>query len=186
MPLPSWLRQGCLARLDTGAPKGQPPQARRTALWAAALLAVCPLFWLSGLRPMSDLPGVTVALVAQVLILQGRSDRRRLIYGALLSGLAAGIRVQTACLTVPLLGLAFVRQRRAGASWLLTRPTAALVAGGVAWAVPLVVDSGGVAGESPRALKAMPASPSPPAAPAATAAGHRLAWSSSTSSLRAR
>ena len=85
---------------------------------------------------MSDLPGLAVALVAQVLILQGRSDRRRLIYGALLSGLAAGIRVQTACLTVPLLGLAFVRQRRAGASWLLTRPTAALVAGGVAWAVP--------------------------------------------------
>lgn len=105
-----------------------------------------PLFWLSGLRPMSDLPGLAVALVAQVLLLQGRSDRRRLIQGALLSGLAAGIRVQTACLTVPLLGLALVRQRSAGARWLLTRPIAALAAGGVAWAVPLVVDSGGVAG----------------------------------------
>lgn len=104
-----------------------------------------PLFWLSGLRPMSDLPGLAVALVAQVLLLQGRSDRRRLIQGALLSGLAAGIRVQTACLTVPLLGLALVRQRSAGARWLLTRPIAALAAGGVAWAVPLVVDSGGVA-----------------------------------------
>src|SRR5688500_17559330 len=41
----------------------QPPPAgvfrgavwRNTAPWATALLAVVPLFWLSGLRPMSDL-----------------------------------------------------------------------------------------------------------------------------------
>src|SRR5688572_95520 len=32
----------------------------RGAIWAAALLAACPLFWLSGLRPMSDLPGLAV------------------------------------------------------------------------------------------------------------------------------
>jgi len=122
------------------------PHSRPAALWAAALLAASPLFWLSGLRPMSDLPGLAVALVAQVWILQGRSDRRRLMYGALASGLAAGIRVQTAWLTVPLLGLALVRQRGAGAWWLLTRPIAALAAGGFVWAVPLVADSGGMAG----------------------------------------
>ena len=34
-----------------------------------------PLFWLSGLRPMSDLPGLAAALVAQALILEGRKDR---------------------------------------------------------------------------------------------------------------
>jgi hypothetical protein len=122
------------------------PHSRAAALWAAALLAASPLFWLSGLRPMSDLPGLAVALVAQVLILQGRSDRRRLMYGALASGLAAGIRVQTAWLTVPLLGFALVRQRGAGAWWLLTRPVAALAAGGLVWAVPLVADSGGMGG----------------------------------------
>lgn len=122
------------------------PHSRAAAPWAAALLAVSPLFWLSGLRPMSDLPGLASALVAQVLILQGRSDRRRLVQGALVSGLAAGIRVQTAWLTVPLLGLALVRQRSAGARWLLTRPIVALAAGGLVWAVPLLADSGGVAG----------------------------------------
>src|SRR5688500_16513686 len=37
--------------------------------WGVALLAVCPLYWLSGLRPMSDLPGLAAALVAQALIL---------------------------------------------------------------------------------------------------------------------
>ena len=116
------------------------------ATWAIALLAACPLFWLSGLRPMSDLPGLAAALVAQALILQGRSDRRRLIQGAVIAGLAAGIRVQTVWLTVPVLALALVRQRSAGLVWILTRPVAALAVAGLAWAVPLVADSGGMAG----------------------------------------
>ena len=134
------------AALEAGPAEHQPPRSRHVAFWATALLAAAPLFWLSGLRPMSDLPGLAVALVAQVLVLQGRNDRRRLIQGALVSGFAAGIRVQTAWLTVPLLGLALIRQRRAGPRWLLTRPIAALAAGGLVWAVPLVADSGGVAG----------------------------------------
>ena len=116
------------------------------APWGIALLAACPLFWLSGLRPMSDLPGLAAALVAQALILQGRRDRTRLIQGAVVAGLAAGIRVQTVWLTVPVLALALVRQRGAGLVWILTRPVAALVVAGLAWAVPLVADSGGLAG----------------------------------------
>ena len=122
------------------------PHARAAAIWTGALLAASPLFWLSGLRPMSDLPGLAVALVAQMLILQGRGDRRRLVHGALVAGLAAGFRVQTALLTVPLLAIALACQRGAGVRWLLTRPIAALGVGGLVWAVPLVADSGGVAG----------------------------------------
>jgi hypothetical protein len=118
----------------------------RGAPWGIALLAACPLFWLSGLRPMSDLPGLAAALVAQALILQGRRDRTRLIQGAIVAGLAAGIRVQTVWLTVPVLALALVAQRGAGLVWILTRPVAALVVTGLAWAVPLVADSGGLAG----------------------------------------
>ena len=116
------------------------------ALWATGLMAVCPLFWMSGLRPMSDAPGLALALVAQALALSGRTDRRRLALAALVSGLAAGIRVQTLLLTVPLLAVALFEQRRAGWRWILTRPVAALTAAGLAWAVPLVADSGGVAG----------------------------------------
>ncbi|NOT28607.1 MAG: hypothetical protein HOP16_21205 [Acidobacteria bacterium] len=122
------------------------PERRTANLWATALLAASPLFWLSGLRPMSDLPGLAMALVAQVLLLQGRTDRRRFIYGAVVSGLAVGIRVQTAWLTAPLFLLAIVHQRGAGVGWLLTRPIAAVVASGLAWAVPMVLDSGGLSG----------------------------------------
>lgn len=122
------------------------PERRVASLWAAALLAASPLFWLSGLRPMSDLPGLAAALVAQVLLLQGRTDRRRFVYGALVSGLAVGIRVQTAWLTAPLFLLAIARQRAAGAGWLITRPIAAVVASGLVWAVPMVLDSGGISG----------------------------------------
>lgn len=113
-------------------------------VWATALVAVSPLFWISGLRPMSDLPGLAAALVAQALVLQGRTDRRRLVLGALIAALAAGIRVQTVFLTVPLLVLSLIEQRRAGVRWLVSRSIAALAAGGLAWAIPLVVDSGGV------------------------------------------
>ena len=120
------------------------PERPLAAIWCAVLLAAAPLFWLSGLRPMSDLPGLAAALVAQVLILQGRKDCRRLIYGALASGVAIGIRLQTAWLTVPLLALALVSHRARGAGWLLTRPLTAFAAGGLAWGVPLLVDSGGV------------------------------------------
>ena len=116
------------------------------SVWALLLLAACPLFWLSGLRPMSDLPGLAAALVAQALILEGARDRRYLVAGAIVASLAAGIRIQTVLLTMPLLAFALIRQRAAGIGWILTRPVAALAAAGLAWAVPLVIDSGGLAG----------------------------------------
>jgi hypothetical protein len=127
------------------------PGDPRGATWAVALLAACPLFWLSGLRPMSDLPGLAAALLAQALILQGRRNRRRLVLGAFVAGLAAGIRVQTVWLTMPVLALALVHQRRtadrqgprrARMAWIVS-PIAALAVGGLVWAVPLVSDSGG-------------------------------------------
>ena len=129
---------GCFRKLRPG--RGRP-------VWACGAARGLPaLYWLSGLRPMSDLPGLAAALVAQALILQGRRDRRYLVAGALVAGLAAGIRVQTVLLTMPLLAFALIRQRAAGIGWMLTRPVAALAAAGLAWAVPLVIDSGGLAG----------------------------------------
>jgi hypothetical protein len=119
---------------------------RGHSTWGLLLLAVCPLYWLSGLRPMSDLPGLAAALVSQALLLEGRTDRRHLVIGAVVAGLAAGIRVQTALLTMPLFALALFHQRQQGVVWLVTRPVAALAVAGLAWAVPLVADSGGLAG----------------------------------------
>ena len=114
------------------------------ALWVAALLAASPLFWVTGSRPMSDMPGLALALVAQALCLKGASDKRALIVGSIVAGVAAGVRVQTACVTLPLLVFALVRQRREGVLWIVTRPVAALALGGLAWAIPLLVMTGGV------------------------------------------
>ncbi len=128
---------------------GSDPNIRRGSdptVWAAALLAASPLFWMSGLRPMSDMPGLAATLVALALAARGLEQRRWLTWAGLAAGLAAGIRSQTVWLTLPMLALALVYQRRAGAWWLLSRPVAALAAGGLAWAVPLVAASGGVAG----------------------------------------
>jgi hypothetical protein len=114
-------------------------------VWGAALLAAAPLFWMSGLRPMSDMPGLAATLVALALGVRGLEDRRWLTWSALAAGLAAGIRSQSVWLTVPMLALTMIAHRRAGISWLLSRPIAALALGGLAWAVPLVVATGGVA-----------------------------------------
>jgi hypothetical protein len=114
------------------------------ALWATALLAASPLFWLNGSRPMSDMPGLALALAAQALLLKGTTEKRALVIGALVAGVAAGVRVQTACLTLPMFALALVQQRRERALWILTRPVAALTMGGVAWVIPLIVLTGGI------------------------------------------
>jgi hypothetical protein len=114
--------------------------------WGVLLLAACPLFWLSGLRPMSDMPGLAAALAAQALALRGRRDRRLIVAAAAVAGLAVGIRVQTVWLTVPVLAFAVFCQRSAGLVWIVTRPVATLAIAGLAWAVPLVVDSGGLSG----------------------------------------
>jgi hypothetical protein len=114
------------------------------AIWATAFLAASPLFWLAGSRPMSDMPGLALALVAQALFLKGATNRRALMIGAVAAGLAAGVRVQTSCLTLPLFAFALYQQRREGVLWLATRPLAAIALGGLVWAIPLITLSGGL------------------------------------------
>ena len=116
------------------------------SLWATALLAASPLFWMSGLRPLSDMPGLALAMVAQALALKGMNERRALIIAALLAGVAAGVRVQTVCLTMPIVIAAAWSQRRAGIWWLASRPLAASALGVSVWAIPLLALSGGLDG----------------------------------------
>jgi len=116
------------------------------SFWATVLLAASPLFWISGLRPLSDMPGLAMAMAAQALALRGTSDRRLVMWAALVAGLAAGFRAQTACLTLPMLAFAMWHHRSAGVVWLATRPVVALALGALAWAIPLLALSGGVDG----------------------------------------
>ena len=97
---------------------------------------------------MSDMPGLAVVLWAQALTLEGRWDRRRLIPGALLAALAAGTRIQTLALTLPLLVFAAIERqpdgRRIPWRWVLTRPIPMFAGGVLLWGVPLITLSGGV------------------------------------------
>jgi len=102
-------------------------------VWAVLLLAAAPDFWMTGLRPMSDMPGLALAIGAQALML-----RSRITEGALLAGIATGIRVQSAVLTLPVLAFVLVERRRA------VRPIVAFTLGCLAWGVPLVIASGGL------------------------------------------
>ena len=113
---------------------------------ALTLAAACPLFWVAGVRPMSDMVGLSLALLSLACMLRGRQtgSRAALIAGALIAGITAGVRVQTALLTVPIL-LLVVWERRANRP-LLARLISALMVGGFAWAVPLVWLSGGIRG----------------------------------------
>lgn len=111
------------------------------AWWTAIVVAASPLFWFTALRPLSDMLGF--AAVMWVFALgTGRPRHRDLVAGALLAGLAIGIRSQTAVLTVPLLAVALWThgdtRARLGA-------LGAFAVGVLAWGVPLLVASGGLA-----------------------------------------
>lgn len=117
----------------------------RWSLYAATLTAVSPLFWVTALRPMSDMTGLALALSSLALVHRGITDRRTLIAGAALAGLAVGVRVQMALVTLPLFVVALVAQRRAGVGW-LARPLLAFLVAVLAWGIPLLALSGGLSG----------------------------------------
>ena len=135
---------------------------RRAAFWAAALAACAPLAWFTAARPMTDMTGLALALAAQALAMRawsGRGGTAGLAGSGLLAGLAAGVRIQTAALTVPLLFVAALSRTAAGVRCHLAPcrtgrgdrmslagigvAAVAALAGVLLWAIPLVLVSGG-------------------------------------------
>ena len=129
----------------------------RTAWWGMAIAICSPLLWFTASRPLSDATGLAFAAAAQLLIVRampaghpGAVDARppsarSLAAGAALCGIAAGVRAQTAMLTVPLLAAALlwpgglpVRAR--------TGAVLAAIGGALLWGVPLLAASGGPEG----------------------------------------
>ena len=111
----------------------------------AAVLTVCaPLVWFNAARPLSDTAGLAVAIAALAALASARTEdgdaARREWLGGLLAGLAIGIRSQMAILTLPFVVLVLFSSRR-------RRTTiGALAVGIAAWAIPLLLLSGGPAG----------------------------------------
>ncbi len=133
------------------------------ALAATVLTITCPLFWYMAARPMSDTVGLTAALAAQVCLAlawwrqrPSRDGDRRLtrdvtaasgrmiVLGALLAGLAIGLRSQTIWLTVPLLLGVLVDRIGRGVAGAMLGSALTFSVGVLAWGVPLIVASGGM------------------------------------------
>src|SRR5262245_32133449 len=124
---------------------------------AAIVSVASPLFWFSAVRPLTDVPGLVAAIFVQWHLVRGlwaiRSKTadaanrlpRELIWSAALAGLIVGLRSQTIWLTGPLLvwctGELLARRRVRDAVIL----GIAVAAGVLIWAVPLLIDSGGIA-----------------------------------------
>ena len=150
--------------------EGTPDRARSpwrtldvSAVSATAIAASCPLFWYLAVRPMSDLPGLAIALMAQACLLSAwwrqrpdvGGDRRltpavtaasgrMIVIGAFLSAIGIGVRSQTVWLTVPLLVLVLFDRVGRGVAGALIGAGTMFVAGGLAWGIPLLVASGGL------------------------------------------
>ncbi len=133
------------------------------AMATAALTLTNPLIWTMAVRPMSDLPGLALALAAQACLLTAwwwqtpppGGDRRMdpattavsgrmLVLGALLAGLAIGLRTQTLWLTAPVLLAVLIDRIGRGVAGALIGATMTSAIGALAWAIPLVVTSGGL------------------------------------------
>ena len=117
----------------------------RAATWSALVLAMAPLFWISGSRPLSDLPGLAMALLAQALALRAMRTGQSFAWPALVAAVAIGVRIQTGALTVPLLLFAVLLNRRTLGARGLATASGAFAAGCLLWLVPLVLVSGGPA-----------------------------------------
>jgi len=135
------------------------------ALGTAALAATNPLVWTLSARPMSDLPGLASALAAQACLATAwwwqtppvDGDRRlspellvrsgrMIVLGALAAGLAVGLRTQTLWLTAPLLAAVLLDRVGRGVAGALMGAVMSATLGALAWAVPLVMLSGGLSG----------------------------------------
>jgi hypothetical protein len=163
-----WPLTQFFAAIERGRPRGggahDEPGGGASADWrvaAATVLAIaCPLFWFTAARPMSDVPGLAMALVAQALLATafvtvgrqnglvpagaGRAADRLIAAGAFASAVAIGFRSQAGWLTLPLLGVVLLDRAGRGAVKALVASAVSLVAGVALWGVPLVVATGGI------------------------------------------
>jgi hypothetical protein len=149
--LPLFMLFGHLERLRRPDARG----GEAIALAATVVVVTTPLMWFAMARPMSDVPGLALALGAQALLVGAwlafrerafAVGDRRLVFGAIAAALAVGARSQGLWLVAPILMLALVGRRGDGAwrSQLIAVAAAALAC--LAWLVPLVVVSGGLDG----------------------------------------
>lgn len=100
-----------------------------TSILAATLFVFLPNIWFYGGTAFSDIPGIAFNMAAATMLLRGCRNPRDYLLGALLLGLAAGMRPQAVVLGAAPLGVASWIQLRN--SWRRVLAAAAIVAGTV-------------------------------------------------------
>lgn len=123
----------------------------QVAAWAVALTLFSPVFWLTTSRPLSDVTGLAVTIAAQaclaVIVLERIHAAKRpwlLTAAAALSALAIGVRSQSFTLTLPLLVTALIKPDSSIGVRSRMLAIVAFGAGIAAWALPLILLTGGV------------------------------------------
>lgn len=133
------------------------------AFAATAIAVCCPLFWSLAVRPMTDLPGLALALTSQACLLlawvrqspsadgdrrltpvQMSASGRMIVIGSFLAAFSIGLRSQTVWYTFPLLVLVIGDRIGRGAAGAMLGGGIMFVAGGLAWGIPLLIASGGL------------------------------------------
>jgi hypothetical protein len=129
-----------------------------TAAAAAALTVTSPLYWFNAERPLSDVPGLAMTLVAQAALVAAFARQRlnpertpealaasgqMIVLGAFLSAIAIGMRSQAIWLTLPLAAVVIVQRAGRSAAGALLGSAMAFGIGVLLWAVPLIVATGG-------------------------------------------
>jgi hypothetical protein len=133
------------------------------AFAATAVTVSCPLFWDLAVRPMSDVPGLALALAAQACLMvawwrqapgpggdrrltagQMSASGRMIVIGAFLAAFSIGLRSQTVWYTLPLLLLVLADRIGRGAAGAMLGGGIMFVIGGLAWGIPLLIASGGL------------------------------------------
>ena len=132
----------------------------RRVMLATIVVVASPLFWFTALRPLSDMTGLGMALAAQACLASAFARRRMadaaspaavgesgrlIVAGALIAGLAVGARTQTIWLTLPLLAVVLLDRAGRGGAGALLGSAMTFSIGVLAWAVPLLIASGGLA-----------------------------------------
>jgi hypothetical protein len=134
-----------------------------SAFAATAIAVSCPLFWYLAVRPMSDLPGLSLALAAQACLMlawwrqspgpdgdtrltpaQMSASGRMIVIGAFLAAFSIGVRSQTVWFTFPLLALVIADRVGRGAAGAMLGGGIMFIVGGLAWGIPLLIASGGL------------------------------------------
>lgn len=102
-----------------------------TALCGAGIYCFLPNVWVYGGTAFSDVPALALTFAACALLLRGRSDERAYVAGAVLLGVAAGIRTPSLLIgAVPALLATWHRLRaRSWAAVALAMISGALIAG---------------------------------------------------------